>query len=100
MQYDFHKTVQDPNHGEFQHIHFLEHHPELLVKIKRKANNKTNELIKKYEKSDSAEPTLESVKALSAISVLNSIGGSSAKLTSFNKEKANMNDSGMCTTLE
>ena len=36
--YDFHKTVQDPNHGEFTHQYFRQHKPELLVYIKRKAN--------------------------------------------------------------
>jgi len=38
MQYDFHKTVQDPNHGEFTHQFFRQHKPELLPLIKRKAN--------------------------------------------------------------
>lgn len=37
-QYDFHKTVQDPNHGEFTHEFFKQNKPELLVNIKRKAN--------------------------------------------------------------
>ncbi|CAM9411699.1 unnamed protein product [Chrysoparadoxa australica] len=35
--YDFHKTVQDPSHGEFQHPLFLKSQPQLLSKIKRKA---------------------------------------------------------------
>jgi hypothetical protein len=39
-QYDFHKTVQDPNNGEFQHQFFRQHKPELLSQIKRKANNR------------------------------------------------------------
>jgi hypothetical protein len=38
MQYDFHKTVQDPSHGEFAHEFFKKGKPELLVHIKRKAN--------------------------------------------------------------
>lgn len=46
MQYDFHKTVQDPTHGEFQHEFFHRDHPEDLVKIHRKVN-KSNELMKK-----------------------------------------------------
>lgn len=37
-QYDFHKTVQDPNHGEFTHEFFKQNRPDLLVNIKRKAN--------------------------------------------------------------
>jgi hypothetical protein len=37
-QYDFHKTVQDPSHGEFAHEFFKKGKPELLVHIKRKAN--------------------------------------------------------------
>ncbi|KAJ1420232.1 HSF-type DNA-binding-domain-containing protein [Ochromonadaceae sp. CCMP2298] len=36
--YDFHKTVQDPNHGEFKHEFFRQGRPELLCNIKRKAN--------------------------------------------------------------
>lgn len=39
-QYDFHKTVQDPAHGEFTHTHFKRGRPDLLVHIKRKAHNK------------------------------------------------------------
>eukprot|EP00595_Chromulina_sp_UTEXLB2642_P003063 CAMPEP_0196763186 /NCGR_PEP_ID=MMETSP1095-20130614/3618_1 /TAXON_ID=96789 ORGANISM="Chromulina nebulosa, Strain UTEXLB2642" /NCGR_SAMPLE_ID=MMETSP1095 /ASSEMBLY_ACC=CAM_ASM_000446 /LENGTH=394 /DNA_ID=CAMNT_0042115875 /DNA_START=185 /DNA_END=1369 /DNA_ORIENTATION=- len=43
--YDFHKTVQDPSHGEFQHQYFKRNRPDLLVYIKRKAHNKPpNEL--------------------------------------------------------
>jgi hypothetical protein len=44
--YDFHKTVQDPTHGEFQHEFFRRDHPEDLVKIYRKVN-KSNENTKK-----------------------------------------------------
>eukprot|EP00428_Durinskia_dybowskii_P081129 CAMPEP_0170433518 /NCGR_PEP_ID=MMETSP0117_2-20130122/42547_1 /TAXON_ID=400756 /ORGANISM="Durinskia baltica, Strain CSIRO CS-38" /LENGTH=716 /DNA_ID=CAMNT_0010693285 /DNA_START=37 /DNA_END=2187 /DNA_ORIENTATION=- len=36
--YDFHKTVQDPSHGEFAHEYFKKGQPELLIHIKRKAN--------------------------------------------------------------
>lgn len=38
--YDFHKTVQDPNHGEFQHQYFKQHRIDLLIHIKRKALRK------------------------------------------------------------
>lgn len=41
MQYDFHKTVQDPTNGEFQHQYFIKNRPDLLVHIKRKAHNKS-----------------------------------------------------------
>ncbi|RYG64097.1 hypothetical protein EON64_14685, partial [archaeon] len=33
--------MQDPNHGEFQHQYFKQGRPDLLVHIKRKANNRT-----------------------------------------------------------
>ena len=36
--YDFHKTVQDPSHGEFSHEFFRKDRPDLLHNIKRKAN--------------------------------------------------------------
>lgn len=39
--YDFHKTVQDPNNGEFQHLYFRKDRPELMALIKRKANCRT-----------------------------------------------------------
>jgi hypothetical protein len=51
--YDFHKTVQDPSHGEFQHQYFLKDRPELLIYIKRKANNRTAETLKKLSKNNS-----------------------------------------------
>ncbi|KAG5180276.1 HSF-type DNA-binding-domain-containing protein, partial [Tribonema minus] len=35
--YNFHKTVQDPTHGEFQHQYFRKGRPDLLHLIKRKA---------------------------------------------------------------
>eukprot|EP00953_Heterococcus_sp_UTEX-ZZ885_P005040 3189-Heterococcus_DN1.PRE.2 len=37
--YDFHKTVQDPSHGEFQHQYFKKGRPDLLHLIKRKVGN-------------------------------------------------------------
>ena len=40
--------MQDPNHGEFQHQYFRQNQPELLVFIKRKANNRGTESLKKY----------------------------------------------------
>ena len=40
-QYDFRKTTQDPNIGEFYHPYFKENRPELLNLIKRKANNRS-----------------------------------------------------------
>ena len=40
-QYDFHKTIQDPTNGEFQHQYFVKNRPDLLVHIKRKAHNKS-----------------------------------------------------------
>ena len=46
-QYDFRKTVQDPNHGEFQHPNFRQDRPELLPNIKRKAHHKSSESTKK-----------------------------------------------------
>eukprot|EP01041_Mallomonas_annulata_P002306 gene2306-4490_t len=39
--YDFHKTVQDPNNGEFHHLYFRKDRPELMALIKRKANSRT-----------------------------------------------------------
>lgn len=51
--YDFHKIVQDPNNGEFQHQYFVKDRPDLLVNIKRKANNRTAESLKKLSKSSS-----------------------------------------------
>lgn len=36
--YDFHKTVQDPSHGEFQHDYFRKGREDLLHKIKRKVS--------------------------------------------------------------
>ena len=36
--YDFRKVLQDPSSGEFSHPHFRKGHPDLLCKIKRKAN--------------------------------------------------------------
>lgn len=45
--YDFHKTVQDPNNGEFQHLYFRKDRPELMALIKRKANCRTTETSKK-----------------------------------------------------
>eukprot|EP00607_Mallomonas_marina_P004869 CAMPEP_0182435724 /NCGR_PEP_ID=MMETSP1167-20130531/77274_1 /TAXON_ID=2988 /ORGANISM="Mallomonas Sp, Strain CCMP3275" /LENGTH=682 /DNA_ID=CAMNT_0024627079 /DNA_START=369 /DNA_END=2417 /DNA_ORIENTATION=- len=39
--YDFHKTVQDPNNGEFHHMYFRKDRPELMSLIKRKANSRT-----------------------------------------------------------
>ena len=47
LQYDFRKTVQDPNHGEFQHPNFRQDRPELLPNIKRKAHHKSSESTKK-----------------------------------------------------
>jgi hypothetical protein len=35
-RYDFHKTVQDPSHGEFKHEYFKKDRPDLLPLIKRK----------------------------------------------------------------
>jgi hypothetical protein len=49
-QYDFRKTVQDPNHGEFQHLSFQQNRPDLLPNIKRKAHHKSSESSKKSEK--------------------------------------------------
>jgi hypothetical protein len=40
FKYDFHKTVQDPSHGEFQHVHFRKDRPDLLPLIKRKVHVK------------------------------------------------------------
>jgi len=45
--YDFRKTVQDPNHGEFLHPNFQQDRPELLPNIKRKAHHKSTEGSKK-----------------------------------------------------
>ena len=45
--YDFRKTVQDPNHGEFQHPNFQRDKPDLLSKIKRKAHHKPSENVKR-----------------------------------------------------
>lgn len=39
--YDFHKTVQDPSNGEFQHSYFIRGRPELLCLIKRKAHSRS-----------------------------------------------------------
>src|SRR6056297_2352839 len=36
--YDFHKTVQDPSHGEFRHEFFRQGRPDLLPLIKRKVS--------------------------------------------------------------
>lgn len=36
--YDFRKVIQDPSNGEFQHEYFRKGQPELLTKMKRKAN--------------------------------------------------------------
>lgn len=47
VQYDFHKTVQDPSHGEFQHKHFLKDRPDLLHLIKRKAHARSTAESKK-----------------------------------------------------
>jgi hypothetical protein len=40
VKYDFHKTVQDPGNGEFQHMYFLKNRPDLLHLIKRKAHSR------------------------------------------------------------
>lgn len=40
--YDFHKTVQDPSHGEFQHQYFQRDRPDLLQLIKRKASHSSS----------------------------------------------------------
>mmetsp|Transcript_10200 Transcript_10200/g.14446 ORF Transcript_10200/g.14446 Transcript_10200/m.14446 type:complete len:426 (+) Transcript_10200:111-1388(+) len=37
--YNFHKTVQDPAHGEFKHDYFIRGRPDLLSYIKRKASH-------------------------------------------------------------
>lgn len=54
MQYDFHKTVQDPNHGEFTHQFFRQHKPELLHLIKRKANKPPQQEMGTAKKSSKA----------------------------------------------
>lgn len=36
LQYDFHKTVHDPQHGEFKHPYFVRDQPQLLKLIQRK----------------------------------------------------------------
>jgi hypothetical protein len=46
--------VQDPNHGEFQHQYFLQNHPEMLIYIKRKANNRSAETLKKLSAKTTA----------------------------------------------
>lgn len=48
LQYDFHKTVQDPSNGEFVHQYFKQNRPDLLQFIKRKANNRGSEQSKRY----------------------------------------------------
>lgn len=45
--------MQDPNHGEFQHQYFRQNQPELLIYIKRKANNRGTEALKKFSTSTS-----------------------------------------------
>jgi hypothetical protein len=77
--YDFHKTVQDPSHGEFQHQYFLKDKPELLVYIKRKANNRTAETLKKLSKSSS---------------ILNSLGHipNSSIQHNFNEQRPKVDD--------
>lgn len=45
--------MQDPSHGEFRHQYFQKDHPELLVYIKRKANNRAAETLKKLSKTSS-----------------------------------------------
>lgn len=50
-QYDFHKTVQDPSHGEFAHPYFKQNRPDLLGYIKRKANNRNSDQNKKVAAS-------------------------------------------------
>ncbi len=49
--------MQDPNHGEFQHQYFRQNKPELLIHIKRKANNRTAETIKKLSSSSNSGKT-------------------------------------------
>ena len=39
LQYDFHKSFQNANSGEFEHQYFIRDRPDLLAKITRKANN-------------------------------------------------------------
>lgn len=45
--------MQDPSHGEFQHQYFKQNRPDLLVYIKRKANNR-NDSSKKFQGSGNA----------------------------------------------
>lgn len=54
MQYDFHKTVQDPNHGEFTHQYFRQHKPDLLPLIKRKANKPPQQEVGTVKKGSKA----------------------------------------------
>jgi hypothetical protein len=53
--YDFHKTVQDPSNGEFSHQYFIKGRPDLLEKIKRKANyretNRKNKIVYSRDKN-------------------------------------------------
>jgi len=60
--YDFHKTVQDPNNGEFHHMYFRKDRPELMSLIKRKANSRT-ESSKKTKSTSGMTLTATSVKA-------------------------------------
>ena len=73
--YDFHKTVQDPNHGEFTHQYFRQYKPELLVYIKRKANKPPESNIIIHNKKNS--------KGLSN-QVIGSLNSSSSILTTNN----------------
>ena len=51
--YDFRKTQQDPNHGEFYHPYFKYGRQDLLVNIKRKANSKDSSNQNKTQKNNS-----------------------------------------------
>eukprot|EP00604_Paraphysomonas_vestita_P004176 CAMPEP_0174822000 /NCGR_PEP_ID=MMETSP1107-20130205/12280_1 /TAXON_ID=36770 /ORGANISM="Paraphysomonas vestita, Strain GFlagA" /LENGTH=501 /DNA_ID=CAMNT_0016039811 /DNA_START=208 /DNA_END=1710 /DNA_ORIENTATION=+ len=80
--YDFHKTIQDPGNGEFQHMYFLKDRPDLLYLIKRKAHSRTEGKSKAQPLSSSSATTLSSSTTLSAS--LNSSNANSSHQDSSN----------------
>ena len=81
--YDFHKTTQDPNHGEFKHDHFIRGRPDLLSYIRRKATGA------KSAPSSQAAKVIESKAAsLKSIQIKNTlaarVGGTMTASSSSN----------------
>lgn len=76
IRYNFHKTVQDPTHGEFQHQYFKRGRPDLLQLIKRKAGH------------TSSASAANSSNSASAAGGAASGSGSNSKSTRAGKESA------------